>query len=195
MVKPSVLPISIKHAVIICIIILIIVLIVNKFQGVQGSWSKKAEIDNFIDFSLSSNRFSSASEDHKENGFESEGEKICRNFLTTILKVPFPKARPSFLKNPITSGKYGKDHNLEIDCFNEQLKLGVEYNGKQHYHYIPHFHNNFEAFRNQQYRDELKKRMCMDNGILLLEVPYTVKHKDIPMFLYKQLKASGYLRG
>jgi hypothetical protein len=31
--------------------------------------------------------------------------------------------RPDFLKNPATG------RNLEIDCFNNQLKIGLEYQG------------------------------------------------------------------
>ncbi len=63
--------------------------------------------------------------------------------------------------------------------------------GAQHYKFIPHFHKNKEAFRNQQYRDELKRRMCDDNNVTLIEVPYTVK--DIPTYLYNKLKPLGYL--
>ena len=68
------------------------------------------------------------------------------------------------------------------------MRLGVEYHGKQHYEYVPYFHKNKEAFYNQKYRDELKKRMCKDNGIILIEVPYTVKEQDIENFLTKQIR-------
>ncbi len=39
--------------------------------------------------------------------------------------------------------------------------------------------------------DELKRRMCDDNNVTLIEVPYTVK--DIPTYLYNKLKPLGYL--
>lgn len=186
MTKTTTLPISVKHAVIACIVILVVVLFLN---GFKGSWSRVEQIDPFIEFAFDGTP--------QPDTQESEGESICRSFLTKILKVPFNKARPNFLRNPVTSSSSSsssssvnqKGHNLEIDCFNEALALGVEYNGRQHYAYVPHFHKNFEAFRNQQYRDELKRRMCRDNGIHLIEVPYTTKNKDIPLFLHKQLKA------
>ncbi len=38
-----------------------------------------------------------------------------------------------------------ENFNLEIDCYSPKLKLGVEYNGAQHYKFIPHFHKNKEA--------------------------------------------------
>ncbi|NQZ58906.1 MAG: carbohydrate-binding protein [Lentisphaeraceae bacterium] len=53
------------------------------------------------------------------------------------------------MRNPVTGGS----HNLEIDCYNDELRIGVEYQGRQHYSFNPRFHKNKEAFRNQQYRD------------------------------------------
>lgn len=77
---------------------------------------------------------------------------------------------------------------LEIDCCNTDMKLGVEYNGKQHYTYVPGFHKNHDAFRNQQYRDEMKQRLCEENGYELIIVPYTVKVEDIEDFLLNELR-------
>jgi hypothetical protein len=91
----------------------------------------------------------------------------------------------------VTSGS-GFGHNLEIDCFNSEVRLGVEYNGIQHYKYNTFFHKNFEAFRNQQYRDEMKRSLCKENGIKLIEVPYTVKHNDIAVYLAKELVRLGF---
>ena len=115
----------------------------------------------------------------KETNCESKGEAIVRQYMCEKFNRPFDKVRN--LYNPVT-GQY-----LEIDCYNDELKIGVEYQGQQHYKYTPHFHKNVEAFRNQQYRDELKRIYCRDAGILLIEVPYTVKHQDIPFYLESQL--------
>ena len=113
------------------------------------------------------------------NRKDSRGEIECRRVLEKIFKRPFNKIRPNFLNNPVTDGNY----NLELDCYNDDLKIAVEYSGRQHYEYTPYFHKNKEAFYNQKYRDELKKRMCKDNGIILIEVPYTVKIENIEQFL------------
>ena len=117
---------------------------------------------------------------------ESKGEIECKRVLEKIFNKPFNKIRPNFLNNPVTGG----DHNLEIDCYNSELKIGCEYNGQQHYKYIPFFHKNKEAFQNQQYRDELKRRMCKEEGILLIEVPYTVRVEDIESYIKKELKSA-----
>jgi len=78
--------------------------------------------------------------------------------------------------------------NLELDCYNDEMKIAVEYNGEQHYNYIPYFHNNKDAFTNLKYRDEKKRLLCKKNGILLITVPYTVKHRDIETYIIKELK-------
>jgi len=115
-----------------------------------------------------------------KKSFSSSGEKACKTFLESAFKRPFLKARPDFLRNNVTGV------NLELDCFNEELGLAVEYNGQQHYRYTPFFHKNKEAFQNQKYRDETKRRLCRENGIVLIEVPYSVK--DIENFLVRQIK-------
>src|SRR3989344_1521587 len=114
---------------------------------------------------------------------ESKGELECRRILQDLFNVPFPKCRPNILKNPVTV-----NYNLEIDCYNDEMKLGLEYNGKQHYEYTPFFHRNFETFRNQQYRDELKRRICRENGIFLIEVPYTIKLENMKGFILEELQ-------
>ena len=119
---------------------------------------------------------------------DSTGETICRKYLEKRFKRSFQKARPNFLRNPVTGG----DFNLELDCFNPELRLALEYNGAQHYKYIPYFHKNKEAFLNQKYRDEMKRTKCKENGIHLIEVPYTVKPYDLEEYVDKELIRFGF---
>jgi hypothetical protein len=122
---------------------------------------------------------------------ESKGEIECRKVLEEIFGTTFPKARPNILRNSVTS-ENGSDFNLELDCYNERLKLAVEYNGQQHYKYIPYFHKTRDAFQNQKYRDYMKRDLCQKNGIMLIEVPYTVKVVDIENYIKSELKKKGY---
>jgi hypothetical protein len=151
-----------------CFGILVLVLIHRKITCQRGKWGKNLSSKNIYMYR--------GKQAPSQNKTESRGELECKRFLETIFQAPFSKARPDFLKNPVTG------NNLELDCFNEALRLAVEYNGQQHY-----------SSTNQKYRDELKRRMCRENGINLIEVPYTIKLNDIGPFLQLKLKQLGYL--
>lgn len=157
--------------VFIAVCTLLIFSIYNFITNRSGTWCVPFNLKQFVGF-------------EQQNSCESKGESVVRQYLNNRFNVVFDKIRN--LYNPIT-GQF-----LEIDCYNDALKLGVEYQGKQHYVYTPFFHKNKEAFRNQQYRDELKRIYCRDAGIHLIEVPYTVKTSDIPYYLESKLTHYGY---
>ena len=50
----------------------------------------------------------------------SRGERKCKRIIQKIFRKPFTKIRPDFLKNPETN------RNLELDLYNEELKIAVE---------------------------------------------------------------------
>ena len=110
--------------------------------------------------------------------FESHGERIAKIYLQKKFNAPFVKTRPKFLTYP-PSGR-----PLELDLFNERLGIAVEYHGVQHFK--SHVLNRFNL-RYQQDKDNFKRRICRKLGILLIEIPYTIKEKDIPSFLEQQL--------
>ena len=124
---------------------------------------------------------------------QSRGEKECRRVLQDFFHKPFHSCRPTFLLNPVTGRK------LELDCFEESLQLAVEYNGVQHYRYVPHFHkNNLQSFQTMKYRDVMKRRLCRENGILLIEVKHTIRFDDIEEFIlqeYRKKKRKKRTRG
>lgn len=73
---------------------------------------------------------------------------------TSSFGVKFNPARPDWLKNPHTG------RNMELDCYNEKLGIAVEYNGRQHYEYSPHFHHNDPMeFQEQRQRDSVSMFM------------------------------------
>jgi hypothetical protein len=161
------------------IMVLIIFGIINKFIGKKGNWININDVKSLYN----NNGYRSYySETLKKTG-SSKGEIECKRVLENIFNKPFNKERPDFLyNNVIDSG------NLELDCYNKELKLAVEYNGKQHYEYTPFFHKNKESFYNQKYRDAIKRQKCKENGIKLIEVPYTVKIQDIERYIKDKIK-------
>lgn len=114
-------------------------------------------------------------------------EEECRRVLQKLFGVAFPSVRPDWLKSPY-SGR-----NLELDCYNAQLNLAVERDGRQHAKYVPHFHRNGpEDFKDQQRRDKWKDKRCKELGLNLIRVPHTVKLQNIEGYLKKQLRKLNY---
>ena len=171
-----------------CIIFVILFSIYRKIKGEKGTWSNYYRYPPTIKQNYIPRTRQPSSGKQFSQGKESKGETECRHILEQTFKKRFNKIRPNFLKNPVT-----KNFNLELDCYNDDLKLALEYNGAQHYKYTPYFHKNKESFLNQQYRDELKRRMCEDNGITLIEVPYTVKNDQLEPYIMKKLSKYGYI--
>lgn len=156
-------------------IIIIVILAITRL-GKSGTWAK----DVIYPDSLKTD--SRAPKSSKPSPIESKGEAECRRVLETHFGRPFPKARPNMLRNPI-----GTDSNLELDCYNDELKIACEYQGIQHYKYVPYFHKTKDAFQNQKYRDHIKKEVCIKNGIKLIEVPYSIKIENIKEYILNKL--------
>lgn len=88
-------------------------------------------------------------------------ERLCRKIIQEITGLKIPKRRPKIPKG------------LEIDGYTKDLKVAFEYNGKQHYKYIPYYHRNgIKDFLKQHLRDNIKNQLCDDNGIELINIPY-----------------------
>lgn len=99
----------------------------------------------------------------------SKGEDITAEVFEDIIQRKVERnIRPDFLRNP-ESGK-----SLEIDCYDEEYKLAVEYNGIQHYKFPSAYHKTEKEFYDQLYRDRLKKKLCDDANVYLIPVPYWV---------------------
>lgn len=126
----------------------------------------------------------------------SKGEIMCRAVMTAYVSFAlnksvhdracqFPSVRPNYIRNPITKRR------LEIDCFNERLRLGVEYDGKQHYERVPHFQRTPSAHQRQLQRDSDKYSQFRKHNLTIISVPYFVQIDNIPRYLLKQLDQLG----
>jgi len=110
-----------------------------------------------------------------------KGEAACRRIVEKLFNRPFPSVRPDMLKNPSTG------RNLEVDMLNMDLRLGIERNGAQHYHFTPYFHATPEDFSKQVLRDQLKVKLLEQNNIRLIVVPYTVSEDAMEKYLRDEI--------
>lgn len=116
---------------------------------------------------------------------QSYGEKICRKYFECYFNKSFPKTRPNWLVN--------KDgYRLELDGYCSELNLAFEYNGLQHY-------SNIKFFNFNKQNDEIKRKLCKEKGITLIEIPENSKVNDkkeyIKKNIIKSLDKLGYKPG
>ena len=113
------------------------------------------------------------------------GEFISIQVMEYFFDKPFKKVRPSWIKT---------DENicLELDGYNEELKLAFEYNGIQHYEYIDFFHKGQESFEKRQEYDIFKEEMCVQNDVTLIVIPYTCPHEEIHKYIFNELQELNY---
>lgn len=98
----------------------------------------------------------------------SKGEQLIINLLedNNIDYIPQYEIDINPSINP--SGK------AYIDFYLPQYNIAIEYNGTQHYKYIPYFHKGgIIDFEKQQKRDLYVKNYCEENNINLIEIKYS----------------------
>jgi hypothetical protein len=109
-------------------------------------------------------------------------ESMCKQILESLFpEHKFEKVRLTEFKNPETN------RSLELDLYNSDLHLALEYNGPQHYYEMPFYHRNDDAFEKQKTRDAIKEDYCRIYGITLIEVPNLQKFEDIKNYIVKTL--------
>lgn len=65
-----------------------------------------------------------------------------------------------------------KNHTLFIDYYIPQLRLAIEYDGRQHQEFVQHYHHDQIGFKDSQYRDSLKNTWCTENNVWLIRVSH-----------------------
>ena len=113
---------------------------------------------------------------------EGKSEAWCRQVFQKILTIPFDKHR-------IYYDSINKKKFYEIDGFNQGLKLGFEYQGRQHYEYVPKFHRGNEtAYIQQQEFDKRKLEYLQGLGYHIVIIPHTVNFNNLKSFIEKEIE-------
>lgn len=72
----------------------------------------------------------------------------------------------------ITVPIWGKDHLIRADFYLPKQNCIIEFNGKQHYEYMPEYHKSEGSFKYQQERDAELEKYCLKNNINLMVFRY-----------------------
>jgi hypothetical protein len=91
-------------------------------------------------------------------------ERTCRAFFEQVFAMEFPNTKPLWLIND-------RGNRMELDGYNENLKLAFEHQGKQHYSKDSYFIKSNANLLKRIADDRLKQRLCKERGIVLVVIP------------------------
>lgn len=103
-----------------------------------------------------------------ENNIEIIGGSKQEKFIESFLK----ENNISFYMHYNFEWLKKNGNKLFVDFYIPDKNIVIEYNGLQHYKYIPFFHKNEENFKKRQEYDEFKYNSVKSHGIELLIIDY-----------------------
>jgi hypothetical protein len=104
-------------------------------------------------------------------------ERLVRKIFEVLFNEKFNSTRPKWLLSP---------HNrlLELDGYSEKLKLAFEYQGIQHYLTVNNLHfGDVNTLSERIKYDNLKLDLCQKNGVVLIQIPYTIEYNKLQKFI------------
>jgi hypothetical protein len=67
---------------------------------------------------------------------------------------------------------WGKSHIVRADFYLPKQNCVIEFNGKQHYEYMPEYHKSEGSFKYQQERDKELEKYCLTHNINFIVFRY-----------------------
>ena len=104
---------------------------------------------------------------HKLSSFVKKQTSYGNKKLITYLKELYPAYTIEV--------EYHIGERLRLDAYIKNLRLGCEYDGEQHFKFLPIFHQTQEEFLESQERDRRKEELCVQQGISLVRIKYNEK--------------------
>ena len=95
---------------------------------------------------------------------------ICISTIEDLLSVKIKKEFAISHKNFQSLNGFIPKRPLYVDGFCEKYRFGFEYQGDQHFRFIPYFHDSNDDFERQKAYDKLKKRFFEKKGFALIEI-------------------------
>ena len=86
------------------------------------------------------------------------------------------RSKPEWLRSPLTG------RPLELDGYNQDLKVAFEYQGPYHYQL---------GDTSQKRRDEIKVQKCTENNVILIRIPYWVPMTEWESEITNQISNKG----
>jgi hypothetical protein len=111
----------------------------------------------------------------------SKSERFCRFCFEEMIGKSFPKRKDfDWLRN-------SNGNKMELDGYCEELGLAFEYQGKQHYDLVTKYQDKPTELERRMQDDYLKKSLCNDHNIHLIQIPYTVNPENMEDYITTEL--------
>lgn len=114
-------------------------------------------------------------------------ERICRAAFEQLFETPFPKSRPEWLLSP-------RGFKMELDGYSDKLGIAFEHQGFQHFPGARHFTETPEKLKKRLKYDALKRALCTQKGILLVEIPELhtrLNIRELKKFILDAVRSQG----
>jgi hypothetical protein len=112
-------------------------------------------------------------------------EQYLRELFFFMFNAPFKRTR----KLPWLMNQNGKA--MELDGYNPDLALAFEHNGQQHYEIDGYLTTHQDQLTKRYADDEDKVRLCSENGVALIVVPFSVSLKEVQTHVLGELTKAG----
>lgn len=115
----------------------------------------------------------------------SKGELKIMSVLNRRQITYFREKQFANLVNPLTNAA------LSVDFYLPFHNTFIEFDGKQHFEYVPEYHGKDELLgakklQQQKFRDNIKNQYCVDNNINIIRISY-LQFDSIEDILIKEL--------
>jgi hypothetical protein len=112
-------------------------------------------------------------------------EQYLRELFFFMFHAPFMRTRKlSWLMNRSRKA-------MELDGYNPELALAFEHNGQQHYEIDGYLTTRQDQLTKRYADDEDKVRLCRENGVTLIVVPFSVPLKVVQTYVLGELTKAG----
>lgn len=97
----------------------------------------------------------------------SEAARLVMNYLTRYLdEEPIIEKTWDWLRNSKTG------RLMYVDMYYPSYNLAVEYDGEQHFKFVPWYYEEYEAFHEYVERDKIKTKLLAAHGVKLIRYSY-----------------------